>query len=419
MNAYLLVDCNNFFASCEKLFRPDLAERPLLVLSNNDGCVIARSKEAKTLGFAMGAPYFKIGDEVRRHKVAICSCNHELYAEMSGRVMATLRDFDPGLEVYSIDEAFLHVSGDSGMLSALGREIRDRVMKWVGIPVSVGIAPTKTLAKLANETAKKNDAYHGVCCLCDETERVAAMESIPVEDIWGIGRRLAPRLRFLGYRTAGELACADAGRIRKVFGVMGERVLRELQGISCADPQGEAQSSRKQIICSRSFGEKVTRYDHLREATCMFIEKAGQQLRGEGLLCGSMSVFVQVMGRPGVYERYYDKASGSFDNPTDDTRRLIALGTSLLEGLWKEGRRYGKSGVVLGDFCDPAWMQLSFEPDDRDPRIGRLMKTVDTLKSSGYSIQFAAQGLQKPWAARRNLLSPCYTTRWTDLPIVR
>lgn len=422
-NWIALVDCNNFFVGCEKLFRPDLKDRPVIVLSNNDGCVISRSSEVKRMGSVpMGVPLFKIREIVRSRNIHVCSCNHELYADISKRVMSTLRTFTPDVEVYSVDEAFLHLAGTPEQMAALGREIRDRVEKWVGVPVSVGIAPTKTLAKLATEYCKGHPRLGGACCLSDPGQWADIIADIPVEDVWGIGRRLAPRLRALKINTALDLSLAHPAGIRSKFSVMVERIVRELQGLPCYVDENDVVESKKQIICSRSFGHKVTEFQHFREATGMFIERAGLKLRRTGQLCATLSVYAKAIvgrgqnDRP-VYEHIHE--SGSFDYPTDDTRQLMKLAMQLAEKSWRPGLRYCKSGVVLSNLCDPGMVQLTFEPETKNPNSETLMKTLDTLTTAGYNIQFAAQGLKKSWSPQKNLLSPCYTTRWSDIPTAK
>lgn len=417
----VLVDCNNFFASCERLFRPDLANKPVAVLSNNDGCIIARSAEVKKLGIPMGAPWFQVRDLIKKHGIHIFSGNHELYADIHKRVMNTLGFLCAEVEVYSIDEAFLHISCTEQEVAELAKAIKERVGKWVGIPVSVGVAPTKTLAKLAMEYAKGKPELEGTFCMSDLNIWEPVLADIPIEDVWGIGRRLAPKLRQMRIRTAFDLAKAHPAAVRTKFGVVVERVLRELQGYSCYEDQGLVES-RKQIMCSRSYGEKVKEYRYFHEATCAFVEKAAMRLRRAGELCSSVTVFGKSMIGVNEYGRpYYQHthACGTLDYPTSDTRILIELAARLAKEAWVEGLTYCKSGVLLSDFSDPGMVQLTFKPEHKNPNSDQLMQTLDRMKRHGVNIHFAGQGIKKPWAAKTSLLSPRYTTRWGDLPVAR
>lgn len=418
-NWIVLVDCNNFFASCEKIFRPDLKDRPVVVLSNNDGCIIARSAEVKRMGdIPMGMPYFKARDLIRQRGVKVFSGNHEFYMDVSRRVMKTLEEFSANVEVYSVDEGFLHFRAPGGEMPALARDIKAKVLKWVGVPVSVGVAPTKTLAKLANEFSKKRAGYDGICCLTDQATRNEHMAQVPIEDVWGIGRRLTPKMRALRIRNALQLATAEPSIIRRKFGVTVERVMRELQGWPCyVSSDDDEVDPQKQVMCSRAFGKKVTEFNDFKEATCSYIEKAGQALRHEGQLCSTMTVFARGARFGEDYDQLiYLTKTGGFGNPTSDTRKLLKLGVELLEELWRPRWQYVKSGVLLSDFSDPKYLQLTFDPEVDTEKSKTLMKTIDRLRIGGYHIQFAAQGTKRPWAAKHNLLSPYYTTRWKDLP---
>ncbi len=412
---YILVDCNNFFASCEKLFRPDWKHDPVIVLSNNDGCVIARSPEAKTLGISMCDPYFKLRPLIARENVRVCSGNFPLYSDISSRVMRVLEEFDPDLHVYSIDEAFLQASLEPDALLALARDIKETVFKWVGIQVSIGVAPTRTLAKLANECAKKNPSQGGIMCLCDAPSWEQLMDAIPVGDVWGIGRRLELSLRAMGIRTASDLAHAQTTILRKKFGVSVERVIRELQGMSCVDPE-TLEAPRKQIVCSRTFGNKVADKALLRESLCRFMENAARELRSIDMLAGAVSVFVQTTD-DGYGRKHSHSALTMLDAATDDTRKLIRAASDALDKLWNDRLPYRKAGVMLAELRPPDGAQTSFIKLEDDTRNRALMDTLDQLHRQGKNIRFAGQGIAtRPWHLRKDWLSPSYTTRWDQLP---
>ncbi|WP_282960971.1 Y-family DNA polymerase [Vibrio alginolyticus] len=294
MPVFALVDCNNFYASCEKLFRPDLKDTPVVVLSNNDGCVVARSREAKLLGIKMGVPVFQIKAEMQRHGILAFSSNYALYADLSSRVMRTLEEMAPRVEVYSIDEAFLDLTGIESALSLVefGQQVRERIGHWIGITVCVGIAPTKTLAKLANHAAKKYPATQGVVDLTNPDRQRRLLALVPVDDVWGVGRRLSKRLNALGITTALDLANASPRAIRDQFSVVLERTVRELNGDSCIELE-EIPPAKKQIVCSRSFGVKVTHFELLREAVCEYATRATEKLRKEQQQAKVLTVFIR------------------------------------------------------------------------------------------------------------------------------
>ncbi len=291
--AVALVDVNNFYASCERLFRPDLKGRPIVVLSNNDGCVVARSAEAKALGIKMGVPYFQVRQFFEAMGGVRFSSNYALYSDMSQRVMSILEGMAPAVEVYSIDEAFIELSERwAGDLVEYGRQVRERVLQWTGLTVGVGIGPTKTLAKLANNAAKKWPATGGVVDLRDEWRRTRLMAITPIEEVWGIGRRLAAKLEAQGIKTVAELVAADPKALRRRYGVVVERTVQELRGIPCAELEQEAQA-KQQIICSRSFGERITEFGPMREALAGYMERAAEKLRAEGQHCRHVTLFIR------------------------------------------------------------------------------------------------------------------------------
>lgn len=378
---FALVDVNSFYASCETVFRPDLKGRPVVVLSNNDGCVIARSAEAKGL-VTMGAPYFKQRDIFRRHGIVTFSSNYELYADMSLRVMTTLEEITPRVEIYSIDEAFCDLTGVSNCLNleAFGREIRHTVEKRTHLTVGVGIAPTKTLAKLANFAAKKWQRHTGGVLDLSSIERQRKlMAALPVEEVWGVGRRLSKRLDAMGIKTVLDLADTHTAVIRKHFSVVLERTVRELRGESCLGFE-EFVPDKQEIMCSRSFGERISDYESMRQAICSYAARAAEKLRAEHQYCRFISAFVKTSPFA-LNEPYYgNSASVKLLTPTEDSRDIINAATRCLDAIWKEGLRYQKAGVMLGDFFSLGVAQLNLF-DENPPRrnSAELMAVIDEL----------------------------------------
>ena len=422
MPVFALVDCNNFYASCEKLFRPDLKDTPVVVLSNNDGCVVARSREAKLLGIKMGVPAFQIKAEMQRHGILAFSSNYALYADLSSRVMRTLEEMAPRVEVYSIDEAFLDLTGTESAISLVefGQQVRERIGHWIGITVCVGIAPTKTLAKLANHAAKKYPATQGVVDLTNPERQLRLLALVPVDDVWGVGRRLSKRLNALGITTALDLANASLRAIRDQFSVVLERTVRELNGESCIELE-EIPPTKKQIVCSRSFGVKVTHFELLREAICEYATRATEKLRKEQQQAKVMTVFIRTSPFKDNEPQYSNSASGELLIPSCDTRDFIELANHLLKRIWKDGFRYAKAGVMLSDFYDPGMFQPGlFDDVSTHSNSQQLMSVLDTINQSGAGkVFFAGQGTKKDWSMKREHLSPAYTTRWDQLPRVK
>ncbi|KPN77838.1 DNA polymerase V subunit UmuC [Shewanella sp. Sh95] len=422
MPVFALVDCNNFYASCEKLFRPDLKDTPVVVLSNNDGCVVARSREAKLLGIKMGVPVFQIKAEMQRHGILAFSSNYALYADLSSRVMRTLEEMAPRVEVYSIDEAFLDLTGIESAISLVefGQQVRERIGHWIGITVCVGIAPTKTLAKLANHAAKKYPATQGVVDLTNPDRQRRLLALVPVDDVWGVGKRLSKRLNTLGITTALDLANASPRAIRDQFSVVLERTVRELNGESCIELE-EIPPTKKQIVCSRSFGVKVTQFELLREAVCEYATRATEKLRKEQQQAKVMTVFIRTSPFKDNEPQYSNSASGELLIPSCDTRDFIELANHLLKRIWKNGFRYAKAGVMLSDFYDPGMFQPGlFDDISTRSNSQQLMSVLDTINQSGAGkVFFAGQGTKKDWSMKREHLSPAYTTRWDQLPRVK
>ena len=413
---FALVDCNNFYATCETLFRPSLRGKPLVVLSNNDGCVVARSAEAKVLGIKMGVPAFQIKDEISRHEIEVFSSNYTLYADMSHRVMSILESLSPAIEIYSIDEAFIDVRGIRD-LHEFGLSIRKTIRQWTGITVAVGIAPTKTLAKLANNGAKKYQGTGGVVVLTDVERQCKLMAITPVGKVWGVGRKLTRKLNALGVQTALDLCQSDAQDIRRQFNVVLARTVSELQGTSCLELE-QVPSPKKQIVTSRSFGQRITEVDDMRQAISEFTERACNKLRGGGQYARSISVFIQTnpfaQHKPG----YANCAHGNLPDHTSDSFQFCRLANRLLKQIWRDGYEYNRAGVMLGDFTLSTRRQITlFEKPVRDN--SQIMAAIDRINSTVGTIKLATSGVDQQWAMKRERLSPAYTTRWQDIPLVR
>lgn len=426
MPVFALVDCNNFYASCEKLFNPQLKHQPVVVLSNNDGCVVARSAEVKALGIPMGVPWFKIQHEAKRHGIVAFSSNYELYADLSNRVVEVLSHFSPAIEVYSIDESFLELSGFERLgYQAYGAEIRQRIADWLGLAVCVGIAPTKTLAKLANHAAKKNLAGHGGVCdflSMKPGDLTSLLEGIPVGEVWGVGRKISARLEEMGVTTALQLREADAENIRSRFSVVVERTIRELRGISCLDLE-EVVPEKQQIMCSRSFGVLVYDRTELEEAVASYIGRAAEKLRAQDALAGALQVYIRTnIFKPEV-PQYQKGLTVPLPEATSDTRLLVAWALRILKRIYRPGYGYHKAGVMLLDITPKGSQQFSlFAPNGAaSARSGRLMKVLDGINErfGRGTLRLAAEGAEKAWQMRRGNLSPSYTTDWNGIAKVR
>lgn len=407
---YALIDCNNFYASCEELFNPKLKKNPLVVLSNNDGCVIARSKKSKDLKIPMGAPLFKWRDFFFRHNVATLSSNFTLYADMSARVIATLEEFALPLEVYSIDESFLKLDDPR-----MGAEIRQKVMQWTGIPVSIGIAKTKTLAKVANKEAKKGAGVVIIQAIDDH------LKNLPVEEIWGIGGRYKEKLHSYGIRTALELKNCDDTWIRKKLTVGGLRTVWELRGISSIDwdPDPEIQKS---LVYSRSFSNEITKKGDLHEAISSFAAGAAEKLRRHDLIAGHLTIFMN----SNRFKEDYISASLSYTLPraTNDTMQLVKEANRMLHHLYKEGYGYKRAGVALCDISQAPLRQLDlFASYDRtlNKRSENLMKSLDEInhRYGRKTLHLAAEGLTPRWKPLSKNKSAAYTTDWDELPTIK
>lgn len=413
---FALVDGNNFYASCEQVFDPSLRGRPLVILSNNDGCAIARSAEAKALGIKMGQAIHLVPAPLRR-QLAVRSANFALYGDMSARVVSILRDAAPRVEVYSIDESFLDLERLPNPM-AFARALRDRVRRWTGIPNCIGIGPTKTVAKLANKVAKRGA---GVVDLTDDAACRAAMEDFPVEDLWGVGRRWAAKLARMGIHTAAQLRDARAADLLAAFGVVMTRTQRELQGHPCMELE-EVEPDRQQIVVSRSFGQRLTDHDAIAEAAATFAVRAAEKLRARGLTAASVGVFAHSDPFRPDLPQHEAARTVQLDAATTDSRILVAAARRALRGMLRAGVPYKKVGVMLLDLARPEALQADlFTP----ATIGddALMRTLDRINQRfGHAVAgLGASGWRAApaWGMRQMQLSPCYTTRLSDLPAAR
>ncbi len=411
---FILADCNNFFASCEQVFRPDWRRRPLVVLSNNDGCVISRSPEAKKAGIGMGEPFFQCKARLEAVDAVVCSANFSLYADLSDRVMGIMEEFLPDVQQYSIDEAFAEVEGGEIVdWERLCRSLRAKILRWTGLTVSIGMAPTRTLCKLANETAKHVPVHRGVLLITTPEQWKPLLEKTPVEEVWGVGRRLKLRMHELGIRTAAGLANCPLNLLRQHFGVHGERLALELRGTSCLT--GNEEAERSQIMVSRSLKEGITELPELRDVLCRFVEKAGRTLRENGLMASAVYVVLRTSRFvTSDSARYAADRGAELPLPTDDTRLLTRCAGSLLESIYCEGFEYKKIGVLLAQLQPAESVQPTFEHPDVAPSA--LMGTLDKLRKSGHAVHFANHTGNTPW--HRDHVSRCYTTCWDDIPEV-
>ncbi|WP_019498761.1 Y-family DNA polymerase [Pseudanabaena sp. PCC 6802] len=419
---FALVDCNNFYVSCERVFNPSLENKPTIVLSNNDGCVVSRSPEAKELGIKMGIPVFQAKDLIAKHNVQVYSSNYALYGDMSRRVMNSLSYFVPEVEIYSVDEAFLNLSGFSSLapefLLRYNQFMRAKVRQWTGIPVSIGIGTTKTLAKVASHVAKQS--ARGVAELLTEEAQEAVLATLNVEDVWGIGKKLATHLRSHGINTALQLRDADEEIIRQAIGIVGVRVVLELRGISCL-PLAIMPVARHGITVSQSFSHPVESLEELKEATATYIAKAARKLRRENLAANLLSVYLTTNRFSHQTQQYSKSTTITLPVASNYTPELIQYATQALEDIYQSGYRYKKVGVLMSELVPAERSQIDlFDERDRE-RARKLMQTVDEInhKLGQDAIKFAAEGIKQLWRLRSQYRSPRYTTCWEELPVVK
>ncbi len=411
------IDCNNFFVSCERLFRPELEHRPVAVLSNNDGCFISRSNEVKALGLPMGAPVFRYKNEIREHDVTLFSAIFALYGEISERIVYILRDITPLIEVYSIDESFLDLSElHIADFTTWAKDVQNRIKTEVGIPVSIGVGSTKTLAKVATTHAKK---HGGVTVITDDAVRQGVLESLPVGDIWGVGRQTAPKLQDRGVSNAWQLVSARDAWLRRQFNISGMRMVDELRGVRCL-PFGDKHDKRQSIMVSRAFGHKVRAYHQLESAAATFATRASAKLRRQGSVCGKVSLYLTTNRFDEQRRSVWREAR--LPEATADTGRIIEAALSLLEELYDPEFSYQKVAVSLHNIVDREAWQLSLtDPVLARDRQERLMRGVDALnkKYGAGTVWHAAEDkVRADWHSKHALRSPQYTTRWEELPRV-
>lgn len=410
---FALIDCNNFYVSCERVFNPMLEGKPVLILSNNDGCIVARSNESKQLGIAMGVPVFKIKDLIRKHNIQVWSSNYTLYGDLSYRVQSLLEEFSPKVEVYSIDECFVDFAGkdvdDALQLKAI-------IKQWTGLPVAIGIGPTKTLAKVANRIAKRSG--QGVFALACDQQLEQILETIAVGDIWGIGHRLAERLQQVGITQARQLRDADDRLIKKLLGVVGLRTVLELRGFSCL-PLELAPSPRQSCVVSRSFARPIETLLEMKEAVATFTAKAAYKLRKDNLAAQHLTVFVSTSRFKDPY--YSNKKTTSLPVATNHTQELISYALALTEQLYRKGLSFSKAGVIMMKLVSDDHRQLNlFDTRDRE-QAARLLQDMDQINEQMErgTLRYAAEGLKQGWQTRAEKRSPRWTTQWGELPVVK
>ena len=417
---FALADCNNFFASCERVFRPDLQGKPVIVLSNNDGCAIARSNEAKALGIKMGAPLFKIRHLVEKHDIAVFSGNMALYGEMSQRVRWVLGEFAPSVEVYSIDEAFLDLRGMNDIdFDAYAKEISAQCWKMTSIPVSVGIAPTKTLAKIASKLCKQYPKLRGGCYMHRAQDIEKVLRKYPIEDVWGIGRKSAAKLHERYVKTAYEFTCLPESAVQKLMGITGVRTWKELQGIPCIEFEDGFEA--KQSICvSRSFSTEIYDLKELQEQIANFASDMAEKLRKQHSVTGEVTVFAYTNRFREDLPQTHSSSLVTYTTPTAEQRTIVASAVQATSDLFRSGYGYKKAGVIATGIMDQSdIMQSMFEDTDSIEREHKITSALDAINSTfgAGTVKLAVQGSGHIKSTRENQ-SPHYTTRWTDLPKV-
>jgi len=415
-----LIDVNNFYVSCERVFNPKLINKPVVVLSNNDGCAVARSNEVKALGVGMGAPWFKFKDLAKQHGIIAYSSNYALYADMSNRVMSILRQFSPDQEIYSIDESFLDLTSfQSRDLISYGQQMRKRILRWTGLPVCVGIGPTKTLAKLANHCAKKRTPFNSVCNFntMNDTELNQILSEIAVGEVWGVGRKLAPKLNALGIHTVLDLKQADPEQLRQQFSVVMEKTIRELNGTVCIEME-EIAPPKKQILSSRSFGHPVRDYQSLAESITLYMSRAAEKLRKQQSFAGSVYVYIRTSPFREQDPFYSNGMTIPITSPTNDTMQLVNIAIWILKRIYKPNFNYAKAGVMLGELVPAQGVQSDlFSLVQTSHKSTKLMLAMDAInkKMGKESIKLASEGFKRPWKMKQENKSPSYTTKWDDL----
>lgn len=407
-----ILDCNNFYASCERVFNPSLNGKPVIVLSNNDGCVIARSNEAKALGIKMGDPAFQLKELINRHNIAVFSSNLTLYGDMSSRVMSIVSQYAPQIEIYSVDECFIELGGIQN-LQAVGVNIVNHVIRGTGIPVSLGIAETKTLAKIANKFAKKFPAYNRVCMIDTEEKRIRALQLTEIGDVWGIGRRHATRLEQQGIKTAYDFTLMPGSWIRKYMTVTGERTWKELRGISCIDME-TAPPAKKQICTSRSFGKMLEDLASISEAVSEYAASCAKKLRKQKGYALSLMVFIHTNHFREDLPQYWRNTVIKLPVATNDTLEIVHHALEGLRKIYLQGYQYKKAGVIITEITSEVQTTL-FDPVDRVKR-NKLMQTIDKINGDySQKVKLAVQGSGRDWKLKQERLSQRFTTNLNEI----
>jgi DNA polymerase V len=416
---FALVDCNNFYTSCEAIFNPSLKGKPVVVLSNNDGCVIARSEEAKKAGIKMGIPVLEIGSLIKKYQVHVFSTNYALYGDISQRVMTTLAAFAPEIEIYSIDEAFLDLTGiPVEKLGKLAEKIKEKVFRWTGIPVSVGIGPTKTLAKVANHVAKLEVNYNGVLDLVNHPQKDELLKQFPVGEIWGVGEKYEDFFRRSNIFSAFDLKISDEYRIREHLGVMGQRLVLELRGTVCY-PIHQNPETKKEITTSRSFGHPLETYDELEQATTSYVSKVAVKLRKQRSLAQSLLIFIMT-NKYAKGPKYVNYKIVRLPVASNQTRELIHYALIALKQLYRKGYLYKKSGIIVSEIIPEDGAQAGLWGDKNKEKNRKLMEVIDKInkKAGTNQLKYAIEGSEEGWKMRQENLSPHYTTKWSDILVV-
>jgi DNA polymerase V len=412
---FALVDCNSFYCSCERAFNPRLRGKPIVVLSNNDGCVVSRSNEAKALGIKTGVPLHHIKDLVKEHDVAVYSSNYTLYGDVSARIMRILTEFTPELEIYSIDEAFLSLKGfDHDTLIAYAESIKETVYKYTGIPVSIGIGPTKVLAKLSNKVAKKTP--NGVYSILHEADPAKTLHEFPVQDIWGVGRKSAEKLRAKGVSSAFDMVNASPTLVREMLTVVGARIQDELKGKSCISLE-EAPKKKKQIVSSRSFGELLSDLEPIKEAMANHATRLGEKLREEGSVVNSFQIFMHTNPFRNQDVQYHGVATVNLPFGTSETNLLIGYALSAAESIYREKINFKKCGIIGMDICPKDQVQMNLFADNKAELFKPIINVMDEINAryGTQTLKFGSCGVKKHWEMRAEHKSKCYTTRFEDL----
>ena len=413
-----LIDCNSFYVSCERLFNPKIRKKPVVVLSNNDGCIVSRSNEAKALGIKMGEPYFKAKDMIIKNNVQIFSSNYSLYGDLSRRVMRTLKRFNSDIEVYSIDEAFIDLSNfPDNEVEDVAQEIRATILKWTGIPTSIGIAKTKTLSKVANHIAKKKQS--GVTNLIGIENIDPILEKVDINDVWGVGRQLTKFYHKNGIYNAKQLKNKSNTWIKKNSNVLGSRTAMELRGISCIDLE-KTKSKRKSCVVSRSFGERIEKYQELKEAVAGYCLNASEKIRSESLTAKSITVFIRTSPFQSRFGYYSNSKTIDFPIATNDSIEIVKTALTILENIFKNGYRYQKAGVLLSGLSETTNNKNLFS-SEKDEKINSLMKSIDNTnyRYGRSTLSLASAGVKKRWGSKRQYYSRIDTADFNCLPTIK